>query len=245
MKRLLPLILSCLLPFQVFGASETNDPDPWESFNRSVFSFNEWVDHYFAKPVAEGYREVMPVMANKGVTNFFRNLGELENTFNNVLQLKFEGAGVSLGRFTINSTIGWFGLVDVATHAGIYEKDEDFGQTLGYWGVPNGPYVMLPLLGPSTVRDTAGRVGDMYTPSPLDFEPMSEEIHRDTRLGLTVLKAVDKRADIIAAENVVFGDDKYAFLRDAYLQTREFRVNDGAVADPFSESMNDFDDLPE
>lgn len=245
MKPVLPLIFILLFPLSAMAASEASDPDPWEPFNRSVFSLNEWLDTYIAKPVAEGYRYVMPSVADQGVTNFFRNLGELENTVNNLLQLKFEGAGVSLGRFALNSTVGWFGLVDVATHAGIYERDEDFGQTLGYWGVPNGPYLMLPVFGPSTLRDTAGRVGDWYTPGPLDFEPMSEEIHPDTRLGMTGLNAVDKRADLLAAERVVFGDDKYVFLRDAYLQTREFKVNDGAVTDPFSDSIDDFEDLPE
>ncbi len=234
-----------LISLNVFAeTNEYEDPDPWESFNRSVFTFNEWLDTYIAKPVAEGYRFVMPSMADQGVTNFFRNLGELENTVNNLLQLKFEGAGVSISRFALNSTVGWFGLVDVATDAGIYERDEDFGQTLGYWGVPNGPYLMLPVFGPSTVRDTVGRVGDMYT-NPMSYPPLNEEVHPDTRLGLTGLNAIDKRADLLAAERVVFGDDKYVFLRDAYLQTREFKVQDGAVEDPFADSMNDFDDLPE
>lgn len=238
------LLLLVLLPLKGV-ASEEPEPDPWESFNRSVFSFNEWLDTYVAKPAAEGYRFVMPSIADKGVTNFFNNLGELENAINNLFQLKLEGAGVSVGRFALNSTVGWFGLVDVATHAGIYERDEDFGQTLGYWGVPNGPYVMLPVFGPSTVRDTAGRIGDFYTPSPLDYEPMVDELHMDARYGLAGLKAVDKRADLLAAERVVFGDDKYVFLREAYLQTREFKVNDGVVSDPFSDSMDDFEDLPE
>lgn len=244
MKPLLPLILLLLLPLKGI-ASDKADPDPWESFNRSMFTFNEWLDTYIAKPVAQGYRYVMPSVADKGVTNFFSNLGELENTVNNLLQLKFEGAGVSIGRFALNSTVGWFGLVDVATHAGIYERDEDFGQTLGYWGVSSGPYVMLPVFGPSTLRDTAGRVGDFYTPSPLDYDPMAEEVHPDTRMGMTGVNIVDKRADLLAAERVVFGDDKYIFIRDAYLQTREFEVNDGVVSDPFADSMDDFEDLPE
>lgn len=244
MKQLCPLILALSMPISSFASSEVEDRDPWESFNRSMFTFNEWLDTYLAKPVAEGYRYVMPAVADKGVTNFFSNLGEVENTANNLLQLKFEGAGISVSRFAVNSTLGMFGVVDIASDAGIYERDEDFGQTLGYWGVSSGPFLMLPILGPSTVRDTAGRFVDSYT-DPLNLPPLDEELHRDTRLGLKGLKVIDKRADILRAEKVVFGDDKYAFLRDAYLQRRDFKVNDGNVSDPFTDSTDEFDDLPE
>jgi phospholipid-binding lipoprotein MlaA len=235
-------LLAGVVSFPVVAQAE--DTDPWESMNRKIFVFNEWLDEYLAKPVAKGYREVMPSFADKGVTNFFSNLGELENTVNNALQLKVEGAGVSVARFAINSTLGWFGLVDIATHAGLSEVDEDFGQTLGYWGTPNGPYLVLPLLGPSTIRDTVGKVGDSFT-DPMAYEPMSEVLHPDQRLALTGLKAVDKRADLLGAERVIFGEDKYAFMRDAYLQTREYKVHDGEVEDPFADSTEEFDDLPE
>lgn len=243
LKRFLSVVFLFSIATASYSSEEYN-PDPWESVNRKLFTFNEWLDTYLAKPAAEGYRFVMPALADKGVTNFFRNLGEVENTVNNLLQLKFEGAGISVSRFSINSTVGWFGLVDIASDAGIFERDEDFGQTLGYWGVPNGPYLMVPFFGPTTLRDGVGRVADSYT-NPMGYEPLDSELHSDTKLGLTALNAIDKRADLLAAERVVFGDDKYAFVRDAYLQTREFKVNDGVVADPFADSVDDFDDLPE
>jgi phospholipid-binding lipoprotein MlaA len=220
------------------------EADPFESFNRTMFSFNEWLDEYIARPAAKGYQYVTPQVVDLGITNFFRNLGEVENTANNIFQLKFEGAGISVTRFAMNSTIGWFGFVDVATDAGIQVRDEDFGQTLGYWGVPNGPYLMLPVFGPSTVRDGAGRIVDTYT-DPTAYSPIKDEVHEDTILAAKVVKVIDQRADLIGAEKVVFGEDKYAFVRDAYLQRREYQVTDGQVDDPFADSAQDWDDLPE
>ncbi len=243
LKKLLPFALMSLLSFNVYS-SEEGDTDPWESFNRSIFAMNEWLDEYIARPVAVGYRAVTPSLVDAGITNFFKNLGEVENTANSLLQLKFADAGVSVTRFALNSTVGWFGLVDIASDAGIHVRDEDFGQTLGYWGVPNGPYLMLPFFGPSTVRDTTGRFADTYT-DPLNYDPLNEEFHRDARWGMTGVKAIDKRADLLAAENVIFGDDKYVFIRDAYLQSREYQVKDGQVEDPFADSMDEFEDLPE
>ncbi|GAA3937409.1 VacJ family lipoprotein [Litoribacillus peritrichatus] len=242
MKKLLSLALLSL-SLNVYS-DDGSDSDPLEPLNRGIFSFNEWLDTYIAKPVAEGYRYVTPSVVDLGITNFFNNLGELENTANNLLQLKFTDAGVSVVRFSLNSTVGWFGLVDIATDAGINEREEDFGQTMGYWGVPSGPYVMLPFFGPSTVRDTAGRFVDGYA-DPMNYDPLNEEFHWDARLGMKGLNAVDKRADLLAAEKIIFGDDKYVFIRDAYLQSREYKVNDGQVDDPFADSMDDFDDLPE
>lgn len=241
-----PIILSALLSTAQVQASVTmgEEADPFESFNRTMFSFNEWLDEYIARPAAKGYQAVTPQVVDLGITNFFKNLGEVENTANNLLQMKFEGAGVSVSRFAMNSTIGWFGLVDVATHAGLQEREEDFGQTLGYWGVPNGPYLMLPFLGPSTIRDGVGRAVDTYT-DPTDYSPIKDEVHEDAIWASKGIKVIDQRADLLGAENVVFGEDRYAFIRDAYLQRREYQVTDGQVADPFSDSAEEWDDLPE
>ncbi len=198
------------------------EQDPWEGFNRSIFSFNETVDRYAAKPLAQGYRYVTPDIAEKGVSNFFDNLSDVGNLFNNLLQFKFEAAGRTFARLTFNSTFGLAGLVDVATPMGIAEQEEDFGQTLGYWGVNAGPYLVLPFWGPSTVRDGAAL--------PVDWmaDPSTYVDHVPTRNSLYGLYLLDARSRLLKAEQIISGD-KYSFVRDAYLQRRAYQINDGAV----------------
>ncbi|GAA0784584.1 MlaA family lipoprotein [Marinobacterium sediminicola] len=198
------------------------EQDPWEGFNRSIYSFNETVDRYALKPLAQGYRYVTPDVAEKGVSNFFDNIADVGNLFNNLLQFKFEAAGKTFARLTFNSTFGLAGLIDVATPMGIEAHEEDFGQTLGYWGVGSGPYLMLPLLGPSTVRDGLAK--------PVDWmvDPVGDVDHVPTRNTLYGLRLVDTRSRLLKAEQIISGD-KYAFIRDAYLQRREYQINDGAV----------------
>lgn len=162
-------ILACaslaLAPTLSLAASEE---DPWESINRPIFTFNDTLDTYALKPLAQGYQKVTPNFVQDGVHNFFNNLGDVKNLANNLLQAKFHNAGVDTSRLLFNSTFGLAGLIDVATPMGLQRNDEDFGQTLGYWGVGSGPYVMLPFLGPSTLRDAPAKIPDIYV-SPYHY----------------------------------------------------------------------------
>ncbi len=208
--------------WQDFGESE----DPWESMNRAVFRFNDTLDRWALKPVAKGYRAVTPDVVENGVHNVFRNLGEVRNLTNNVLQLKMHDAGVDTARFFFNTTFGVLGFFDIATKMGLQRNDEDFGQTLGAWGVKSGPYLVLPLLGPSTVRDTASLYPENFT-SPYRY--INDVPVRNSMFALNV---VDTRANLLTAERLIAGD-KYRFVRNAFLQNREFKVLDGNVVDDF------------
>lgn len=208
--------------WQDFGENE----DPWEPMNRAVFRFNDTVDRWALKPVAKGYRAVTPDVVENGVHNVFRNLGEVRNLANNVLQFKMHDAGVDTARFFFNTTFGLLGFFDVATKMGLQRNDEDFGQTLGAWGVKIGPYVVLPLLGPSTVRDTVSLYPDSYTSAYRQINDVP------VRNSMFALNLVDTRASLLSAERLVTGD-KYRFVRNAYLQNREFKVKDGDVVDDF------------
>ncbi|SBS33552.1 putative phospholipid-binding lipoprotein MlaA precursor [Marinomonas aquimarina] len=211
-----------LLILSVFAVADTTTPeDPWEGFNRSIFSFNETVDEYGLKPLAQGYDAVTPNFMQKGVSNFFSNLGEIPNTFNNLLQGKWDETASSTSRFLINTTIGIFGLFDVAGAMGIEQFNEDFGQTLGYWGVDSGPYLVLPFFGPSTARDASGMVVDYSLYDGLDLYDLNADEEWIAR-GLNI---VQTRAKYLSAERMVFGD-RYSFLRDVYIQTREGEVKD-------------------
>lgn len=200
--------------------------DPWESFNRKVFRFNDTLDRWALKPLAKGYQTVTPDVVEDGVHNVFRNLGEVRNLANNLLQLKMHDAGVDTSRFIFNTTFGVLGFFDVATKMGLQRNSEDFGQTLGFWGMKSGPYLMLPLLGPSTVRDSVALIPERFI-SPYRY--INDVPVRNSLFGLNI---VDTRADLLAAERLMTGD-KYRFLRNAYLQNREFKVQDGNVIDDF------------
>lgn len=203
--------------------------DPFENWNRKVFAFNDGIDRWFLRPVASAYRTVTPRIVDKGVTNFFNNLGEISNFANSVLQGKGESAVVAFGRFTYNTVFGLGGFFDVATSFDLPERNEDFGQTLGTWGVSSGPYLVWPLLGPSTPRHTTGFLTDGFVlPSPWD------EVDSPQWYYLRALQVVDKRADLISAEDLISGD-RYSFIRSAFLQRREFLINDGKITkDPFA-----------
>jgi phospholipid-binding lipoprotein MlaA len=218
------------------GSGEERHPDdPWEGFNRKVFTFNDAVDRAVLKPVARGYRFLTPDPVQTGVGNFFSNLGELRTALNSGLQGKPGNAGIATSRFLINTTLGVGGLWDVASDMAITGREEDFGQTLGVWGVGEGPYLVLPLLGPSTVRRTAGLPADAYA-SPLMY------VEDDAvRYALTALNVVDTRAGLLDREEMIRGD-RYSFIRDAWLQQRRFEVSDGELgADPFADEQFDFD----
>lgn len=219
------------------AVQDRNPEDPWEGFNRKVFAFNEVLDRYALKPVAQGYDFVTPDPVQTGVGNFFSNLGEIRTTINSVLQGKPGNAGIATGRFLLNSTLGFAGVLDVATDMELTGNREDFGQTLAVWGVGEGPYLVLPLLGPSTVRDTSGLPADIYT-SPLAYVNDDKVTY-----SLAALDVVATRASYLDQEKLITGD-RYAFLRDTYLQRRRFEVLDGQLGkDPFASEEFDLDDV--
>jgi len=211
------------------GSTPVDPKDPYESWNRRVFTFNETIDRWVLKPVAQTYRTITPGVVDRSVTNFFNNLTEVRNFINSLLQLKGESAVVAAGRFTYNTVFGLGGLFDVATAFDLPERPEDFGQTLGYWGAGSGPYLMLPFLGPSTPRHFTGFATDGFVfPSPWDAAESPEVYYA------RALQIVDRRADLIPAEGFISGDS-YTFVRNAFLQRREFLINDGKVTeDPFA-----------
>ncbi|UNK69206.1 VacJ family lipoprotein [Pseudomonas simiae] len=203
-----------------------SDADPWEGVNRPIFAFNDVLDTYALKPLAQGYQLITPGVVQDGIHNVFNNLGEVKNVANDVLQVKFHSAGVDTSRFLLNSTIGLVGLIDVATPMGLQRSDEDFGQTLGYWGVNSGPYLVLPFLGPSTLRDAPAILPDAYA-NPVRY--MGDVPTRNSLYGVGV---IDGRAQYLASEKLMTGD-KYTFIRSAYLQNRAFKINGANVKDDF------------
>lgn len=210
---------------------KTADTDPYEGFNRTIFGFNNGVDTYFLKPVTKAYRFVAPEFVEQGVSNFFGNLLEVRNILNAVLQGKGSKAATYTGRFLLNSTVGIGGLFDPATAVGIEKADgEDFGQTLATWGVESGPYIVLPFFGPSNVRDGLSIPVDMYA------DPVTYLEDTPSRDGLHFLEIVDARSKLLDAENLLTGD-KYIFIRDAYLQRRQYLIKDGEVKDTFGDNI--------
>ena len=224
-------LLACC--FSLAPPLSASEVDPWEGFNRKVFEFNEFFDRNLLLPVTRGYMAVTPGFVQTGVHNFFGNLDDVVSLFSNVLQLKFRNAGQDVGRVVANTFFGIGGLIDVATPMGVPKQHEEFGQVLGYWGVPTGPYLVLPFLGPSNVRD-----GLSWYPNALMHPTANVEKDRVYWAAFS-LWVVDKRARLTKAEGLISGD-KYSFIRDAYLQRREFLVNDGMIVDSFDDDA--FDD---
>ncbi len=239
LKGFFAIFLLASLSFCPKGAFAGVESDPWEGMNRSIFEFNEGLDKYVAKPVAQGYQAVTPQIVDTGITNFFSNLEDVLIVVNDIFQLKPLQAASDTARFVVNSTVGLLGLFDVASHIGLPKHNEDLGQTLGYWGVGEGPYLMLPLLGPSNLRDSFGLVGDSL--SGLSYTDIASTGAQTA--GLITLKNVDLRADLIASEGLITGE-RYTFLRSFYQQRRTYLVNDGASADDFEDDFDDedFDD---
>ncbi len=206
------------------GALTEADIDPWQGYNRQVYAFNQGLDAVVMEPLAQGYRILTPVVVDQGITNFFGNLWDVVIGANNLLQLKFTDAASDMGRVAVNSTVGLLGFIDVASDLSLAKHNEDFGQTLGYWGVGPGPYLMLPLFGASNLRDYVGLTVDTATNPLLHFHPNSH------RYAAYTLEIVDQRADLLGRIDVLQGgaSDDYIFLRDTFLQRREFLVYDGA-----------------
>jgi phospholipid-binding lipoprotein MlaA len=198
--------------------------DPWENWNRKVFAFNEGLDEKVLKPVATGYAKVVPQLMRRGIDNFFNNAADAWSLVNNLLQGKGEPAFQDLVRVTTNSTFGFFGVLDWASEFGLEHHYEDFGQTLGRWGFGAGAYVVWPLLGPSTVRDSIALPADHWFASPALYIQNGR-----WQSGVTVLQIINTRANLLAASKLLdeIALDKYSFIRDAYLQRRRSLVFDG------------------
>jgi phospholipid-binding lipoprotein MlaA len=227
MRSLRPITVMGLIGLLAGCASVPDgyrDPrDPWEPYNRGMHQFNTDFDDAFFKPVARGYRAITPEPLDRGITNFFSNLRDFTSAVNNLLQLKLSRTVSDVGRILVNSTIGLLGFIDVASNMDLPSYKEDFGQTLGYWGLGPGPYFVLPILGPSTVADTIGIIPDWYT------QPVAYIDDSGTQWALVLLYAIDKRSDLLTASKVLeeAALDPYVFARDAYLQKRRNDTYDG------------------
>ena len=224
-------LLILLLSFPIFG-EEINDP--FEDLNRNIFIFNEKLDEKLLKPAALTYRKVTPQFARTGVTNFFNNLEEIDTTINQVLQGEIKYAFNDASRFVINSTIGLLGLIDVASKMGLERHEEDFGQTLGVWGFNSGPYIMIPFLGPSNPRDLLSRPISSFLSGTFAMED------NDVKLTLIGIDALETRERLLDAETLIIGD-KYIFVKDAYVQSREYEINNGSTEN--DEFLDDMDDI--
>jgi len=227
--KFIKIFLSCILVILATGCATQSNRDPLESINRGVYKFNDVTDKAVIKPVATAYKKVTPSPIRKGFSNFFNNLTSLTTVLNDILQLKFANAFEDAGRFVINSTFGLAGFIDVAGMDNIPQHKEDFGQTLGHWGVGNGPYLVLPFLGPSTLRDTTGLVFDSATSDPITYTHNIGEIRLHNQLRAA--QFLDKRTQLLDAGDLIDDAalDPYAFMRDSYLQKRASDVQDGLV----------------
>ncbi len=232
-QGILILVICVMLSGCATLNGDYRDPrDPLESYNRFMHEFNDNLDRAIIKPLARGYKAITPTPVDKGITNFFGNLADIGSAINNLLQFKLQRAGSDVGRVLVNSTLGLAGFLDVASNMNLEKYGEDFGQTLGAWGVGPGPYFVIPVLGPSTIRDTFGLVVDWYTDPVTYVEP------DEWRYGLVALRGIDIRADLLSASKVVeeAALDPYEFTRDAYLQKRRNDVYDGnAPPEPLEE----------
>lgn len=225
MRSFLGRLLIPLLLLAAGGCATTHPdtPDPWEGLNRKTFAFNDAVDKAVLKPIAQGYVKVVPAPAREGVGNFFSNLEDIGTSLNNILQGKMVEGINDAGRFVVNTTFGIFGLWDVATPLGLEKHYEDFGQTLGWWGMASGPYLVIPLLGPSTLRDGPAKFVDpqWYWPRVIDNDTVY--------WSLWGLDKVRTRASLLQSETVLdqAALDRYSFIRDAWVQRRRNQVYDG------------------
>ncbi|BBL73021.1 MlaA family lipoprotein [Methylomagnum ishizawai] len=206
------------------GTSPQSDPrDPWEGWNREVQSFNDKLDDYMMKPVARGYQYITPSIVDQGVTNFFSNVDDVAVIGNDLLQFKLLQTGQDVGRLVVNTTLGLGGFVDVAKHLSMPKHNEDLDQTLGAWGIPSGPYLVLPFIGPSTPRGVVGVAGDTMS-NPINWiNPVG------IPWGSGVLKTTDMRADLLSATKIMdeASVDRYEFMRNAYFQQRKYLIYDG------------------
>ena len=206
-------------PIQVY----LNDIDPLEEINRPIFEFNQTFDQDILEPIAVSYRDNTSEPVKEGVSNFFSNIGELKTLANQILQLKLEDSFITFSRFLVNTTIGLAGILDPASELGLTKKEEDFGQTLGVWGVPEGPYFVIPFLGPSTLRDASGEYFDSASNTNL-----IKDLGSNGEIPARALKSVDQRTKLLPVTNLINKSfDPYTTMRSFYLQKRRSDVNDG------------------
>jgi phospholipid-binding lipoprotein MlaA len=240
MQRLLFALATLLLAGCATVPSGRADPrDPWEKLNRTTFAINDALDKGIGKPAAKAYVKVMPRFVRTGVNNFLNNLDMINTVFNDVLQGKMRQAGRDSGRFLLNSTVGLAGLFDPATPAGLEFNDEDFGQTFGKWGMKPGPYIVWPVLGPSTMRDSLGKLVDQFT------YPVTYLEDDSTRYIIRGVSLLDMRAGLLDLDAQLDRSyDRYAFVRNAWLQRREFQVTDGEIEDPSLELEEGMEEEP-
>lgn len=229
------LVVAALVAGCASSASRV-EHDPWEPLNRGIYEFNDFGDRLLIKPVAKGYKKVLPAFVRRGVTNFYDNLTTPRSALNNFLQGKPKRGFDDIARLLFNSTLGIGGLFDVASAGGLEEYDEDFGQTFAVWGIPSGPYLVLPFMGPSTLRDATGR--------PLDVlaDPLYHYDETSVRDKLYVLRVIDLRHRLLAAEGLIEdSQDPYITLRESYLQNRNYVIHDGdpPIDDDFYDDFED------
>jgi len=242
LSKLHVFTLSCIIGLLVSGCATQANKDPLEGINRGIYKFNDVADNAVIKPIAKAYKAVAPSPIRIGINNFFNNLGSFTTVLNDLLQFKFANAFTDTGRFVINSTFGIAGLVDLAGMDKIPLHKEDFGQTLGYWGVGNGAYLVLPFLGPSSVRDTTGLVFDGLTTDPISY------VHADGHVRLSnqirLVQFLDKRTELLDAKDIVdeASLDPYAFTRDAYLQRRDSQIRGDGTKKPVDDGFEPADE---
>ena len=216
------LLLSLFFP----PAVSAQTYDPWREANQRIFAFNDYFDQLLVRPLASSYTFFMPRLVRQGVGNFFSNVRDANIAVNDLLQLKFQDALSDTGRILINTTVGVGGLVDIATSFGLEKHEEDFGQTLGTWGVSNGPYVVLPVFGASNLRDSFGLILDTI------FNPLPYIDNTSAKLTFFAVEEIDSRSGLLALDELIIGD-KYLFVREAYVQNRAYLVIDGQTEDEF------------
>ena len=209
-----------------------SENDPFEEINRTSLKVNQKLDVIIATPVAKFYQKVTPDFLELGIYNSISNIDDINISLNNILQGKIKDGLSDMARFTVNSTLGLVGFIDVASKMGLKKHDEDFGQTLAVWGVPHGPYIMLPGLGPSSLREMVGMIPDAFLSPSIVIE------HEPTVYSLKFLDLIDTRARYLGLESIVIGDE-YLFIKDAYYQNRDYDIKDGEVEDDF-DSFDDF-----
>lgn len=228
------LVTLCASGCATVPAGDPVDYDPWERMNRGLYNFNDAVDSVTLKPIAKGYKKVVPEPIRDGITNFGRNLGAPRNSLNNFLQGKPARGFSEIARFVVNTTVGIGGLFDVASASGVEAYPEDFGQTAAVWGMPSGPYVMVPFMGPQTLRDLA------LLPADIELDVLHHVDDSSVRDRLWVLRTIDLRHRVLSLEDLLQDSkDPYVTLRESYLQNRTFEIYDG---NPPMEDEDDFYD---
>ena len=241
-----PLLSSLVLSMMLVGCASTPKPtanvnDPWTGWNHGTQTFNDNLDKAIIKPLAKGYHWVTPDLVNQGISNFFSNINDIGVTANDIMQLKLSQGGQDAGRFLINTTAGVGGFVDIANRINLPKHKEDFGQTLGYWGVPSGNYLVLPVFGPSSPRDTVGLVGDALL-NPLTYVSVFGGAAANAATsGARLLDITDHRDELMTTEKIINEGsvDRYDFIMNSYKQNREYLINDGKATDESDPDIED------